>query len=135
MLQSKVYAFGETKPGAIRDLATAPDVNIPVDRSAQSETIVLAMARQPAPYFEEIRSALASSAGQRRELGADHALRATTPLGQGRGIGANIQAVPEAMVAPKSVERTAMAAERPRSGSGELMETCQFSLTPADAVQ
>ena len=34
LLQSKLYAFGETRPGAIRDLASAPDVNIPVATGA-----------------------------------------------------------------------------------------------------
>ena len=35
LLQSKLYAFDETRPGAIRDLAIAPDVNIPVATGAR----------------------------------------------------------------------------------------------------
>ena len=56
LLQSKLYAFDETQPGAIRDLASAPDVNIPVAASPGGETILLAMARQPAPFLEGIRT-------------------------------------------------------------------------------
>ncbi len=55
LLQSKLYAFDETQPGAIRDLASAPDVNIPVAANPSGETILLAMARQPAPFLEGIR--------------------------------------------------------------------------------
>ena len=97
LLQSKLYAFGETRPGAIRDLASAPDVNIPVSTGAGGETIVLAMARQPAPFYEKIRTELASSAGQRRDLGGDYALRDKeyalneNRLGHSRGLGASIQ--------------------------------------------
>jgi hypothetical protein len=134
LLQSKLYAFGETRPGDIRDLASAPDVNIPV--STNGETILLAMARQPAPFLEGIRSALSSSAGQRRDLGQQYALRENL-LGRGRGIGANIQLVAPNMVVarneaggpppPDPGERFAEAR------SGDLMETCLFSLTPAQS--
>jgi len=134
LLQSKLYAFGETRPGAIRDLASAPDVNIPVSTSAGVETILLAMARQPAPFLEGIRTALSTSAGERRDLGKQYALRDNL-LGKGRGIGANIQLVAPNMVVakdgaapPPKPETAALAGEaRP----GELMETCLFSLTPA----
>ena len=136
LLQSKLYAFDETQPGAIRDLATAPDVNIPVAAGAGGETILLAMARQPAPYLEGIRTALSASAGQRKDLGKQFALRDNL-LGRGRGIGANIQ-----LVAPNMVVVRNEAGGPPRSdpgvhladgNSGDLMETCLFSLTPAQA--
>jgi hypothetical protein len=145
LLQSKLYAFGETRPGAIRDLAAAPDVNIPVAPGAESETIVLAMARQPAPFYEGIRTALASNAGQRRDLGKEFALRdkeyamRDNRLGLSRGIGANIQLVEPKMVVAKA-ETDAPA--KPEAGAhvadaraGDLMEKCLFSLTPAQATQ
>jgi hypothetical protein len=134
LLQSKLYAFGETQPGDIRDLASAPDVNIPVATDPGGEKILLAMARQPAPFLEGIRTALSSSAGQRHELGKQFALSGYV-LGRGRGIGANIQ-----LVAPNMVVAKNEAGAPPRSDpsvrladahSGELMETCLFSLTPA----
>jgi hypothetical protein len=131
LLQSKLYAFDETLPGAIRDLASAPDVNIPVAAGPGGETIMLAIARQPAPFLEGIRTALAASAGQRRDLGKEYALR----LGNSRSIGANIQLVKPDMVLAKDdsgkqpkPDAVARAGE-PRSG--ELMETCMFSLTRA----
>ncbi len=134
LLQSKLYAFDETAPGAIRDLATAPDVNIPVATGAGGETILLAMARQPAPYLESIRSALASSAGQRRILGEQLALRENL-LGRGRGIGANIQLVTPNMVVSRN-ETSGLPKPEPGfrladARSGELMETCLFFLTPS----
>jgi hypothetical protein len=125
LLQSKIYAFGETKPGAIRDLASAPDVNIPV-AGGDAETILLATSRQPAPYLEGIRTALAASGGQRQDLGKEHALREGL-LGHGRGIGANIQ-----LVGPNMVVRNASAGASATPRSGELMETCMYSLIPAD---
>lgn len=134
LLQSRLYAFGETQPGAIRDLASAPDVNIPVATGSGAETILLAMARQPAPFLEGIRTALLASAGQRRDLGKQFALRDNL-LGRGRGIGANIQLVAPNMVV---VKNDAAGQPKPDPGanqadphSGELMETCLFSLTPA----
>jgi len=134
LLQSKLYAFGETQPGDIRDLASAPDVNIPVATGAGGETILLAMARQPAPFLEGIRTALSASAGQRRDLGKQFALRENL-LGRGRGIGANIQLVAPNMVVLKNetsgLPMPEPIARLPDSRSGELMETCLFSLTPA----
>ncbi len=128
LLQSKVYALGETKPGAIRDLATVPDVNIPV-AAGETETILLAISRQPAPVLESIRVALASSAGRRIELGPDHALRENL-LGRGRGIGANIQLVgPNMVVAKAAASKPAVADADGRAG--DLIETCTFVLTPA----
>jgi hypothetical protein len=130
LLQSKIYAFGETKPGAIRDLASSPVVNIPV-AGGDPETILLAISRQPAPFLEGIRTALASSAGQRLDLGKDHALRDNL-LGRGRGIGANIQLVAPNMVmakTPPSANKTVVATNEARST--DLIETCTFSLTPA----
>jgi hypothetical protein len=134
LLQSKLYAFDETRPGAIRDLASAPDVNIPVATGSGGEIILLAMARQPAPFLEGIRSALATSAGQRRDLGKEYALRDNL-LSRARSIGANIQLIAPNMVVAKDEtggepkpDATAHAGE---SRTGELMETCLFSLTPA----
>jgi hypothetical protein len=129
LLQSKLYAFDETRPGAIRDLATVPDADIPVAAEPEGETIFLAMARETAPFLENLKSALASSEGKRRDLGKDYALRDKL-LGQGRGIGANIEIVPPGMIAPK-VEATVTTDAKPRlDRSGPLMETCLFALTP-----
>ncbi|HLW90754.1 MAG TPA: hypothetical protein VKS78_05570 [Roseiarcus sp.] len=127
LLQSKVYAFGETQPGDIRDLSAAPDVNIPV-AAGDTETILLAMSRQPAPFLEGIRSALAASAGQRRDLGKQYALNENL-LGRGRGIGANIQLLTPNMVLAKG--DIGPVAERAPTGSNDAMETCRFQLTPA----
>jgi len=126
LLQSKVYALGETRPGAIRDLAAAPDVNIPV-AAGESETILLAMSRQPTPFLEGIRSALAGSGGQRRDLGKEYALRENV-LGRGRGIGANIQLVSPNMVLAKGAN---VASESAPTGSNDVTESCLYSLTPA----
>jgi hypothetical protein len=129
LLQSKIYAFGETKPGAIRDLAIAPDVNIPVTPQ-QTETILLAISRQPAPFLESIRTALAASGGQRVDLGADRALRENL-LGRGRGIGANIQLVGPNMVVAKGPNANKMTIASAETRAGDLTETCTFVLTPA----
>ena len=127
LLQSKLYAFDETKPGAIRDLATVADADIPVAVDPAGDTIVLAMARQTAPFLERVKSALAASDGERRDLGKEFALRDKL-LGQGRGIGANIQLIPPSMLsAKKEVAATAEARPRP----DPLMETCLYALTPA----
>jgi hypothetical protein len=128
LLQSKLYAFDETKPGAIRDLATVADADIPVTVDPAGDTIVLAMARQTAPFLERVKAALAASDGERRELGREFALRDKLN-GQGRGIGANIQVIPPSMLsAKKDVVATAEAKPRP----DPLMETCLFALTPAE---
>lgn len=136
LLQSKLYAFDETAPGAIRDLASAPDVNIPVSAGPGNETILLAMARQPAPFLEGIRSALAASAGQRRDLGKEYALREN--LSRARGIGANIQLVTPNMVIAKDQSgwkpRSDAIAREDDPHSGELMETCLFSLIHAQSA-
>jgi hypothetical protein len=131
LLQSKVYAFGETRPGSIRDLADAPDVNIPVASDAP-ETIVLAISRQPTPFLEGIRTALASSNGQRVDLGKDHALRDSL-LGRGRGIGANIQLVGPNMVTAKTSTKTVVASADTKPNN--LIETCTFSLVPLEAMR
>jgi hypothetical protein len=131
LLQSKVYAFGETRPGSIRDLADSPDVNIPVASDAP-ETIVLAISRQPTPFLEEIRTALASSNGQRIELGKEHALRDSL-LGRGRGIGANIQLVGPNMVTAKTASKTVVASADTKAH--DLIETCTFSLVPLTAMR
>jgi len=130
LLQSKLYAFDETRPGAVRDLATVADADIPVAAAPEGDTIVLATARQSAPFLERLKSALAASEGQRRELGKDFALRDKL-VGPGRGIGANILAIPPGMVAPKR-EASAIVNSRPAADSSALMETCLFALTSAE---
>ncbi len=125
LVQSKLYAFDETRPGAIRDLATAPDVDIPVPTTGSEDYIVLATARKSAPFLEGVRAALATSQGERRELGVEYALRERL-LGAARGIGANIEAVPSSMIAPKSTKLAAATAGR----DDVLMETCLYALTP-----
>jgi hypothetical protein len=127
LLQSKLYAFDETRPGAIRDLATVADADIPVAVDPAGDTIILAMARQTAPFLERVKSALAASEGERRDLGKEFALRDKL-IGQGRGIGANIQLIPPSMLsAKKEVAASAEASPRP----DPLMETCLYALTPA----
>jgi hypothetical protein len=130
LLQSKLYAFDETQPGAIRDLAAAPDVNIPV--ATGRETIVLAMARHPAPFLEGIRTALASSAGERRDLGKEYAL--ASRFVRTRQIGANLQLVAPDMVLAKHETGGARQAPVARAGAGqtadELTETCLYYMTP-----
>ena len=119
LLQSKLYAFDETKPGAIRDLATVADADIPVAVDPAGDTIVLAMARQTAPFLERVKSALAASDGERRDLGKEFALRDKL-LGQGRGIGANIQLIPPSMLSAKKDvvgDRRSEAAPRPADGN------------------
>jgi hypothetical protein len=128
LLQSKLYAFDETKPGAIRDLATVADADIPVAVDPAGDTIVLAMARQTAPFLERVKSALAASDGERRDLGKEYALRDKL-LGQGRGIGANIQLIPPSMLSAKK-DAAAIAEAKPRPDP--LMETCLYALTPAE---
>ena len=128
LLQSRLYAFDETEPGAIRDLATVAEADIPVAVDPAGDTIVLAMARQTAPFLERLKSALAASDGARRDLGKDYALRDKL-IGQGRGIGANIQLIPPSMLsAKKDVVATTDAKPRP----DPLMETCLYALTPAE---
>ena len=128
LLQSKLYAFDETSPGAIRDLATVADADIPVAVGAAGETIMLAMTRETAPFLERLKSALAASDGERRDLGKEYALRDKL-IGQGRGIGANIQLIPQGMIAARK-DAVATAALRPRAEP--LMETCLYALTPAE---
>ena len=128
LVQSKLYAFDETRPGAIRDLATVQNADIPVPASAGDDYIVLASARKSAPFLEGVKSALAAAQGERRDLGPDYALRARL-LGAGRGIGANIEAVPSSMIARKSA--TEVAAKAPESEPDALMETCLYALTPS----
>jgi len=132
-LQSHLYAFGETKPGAIRDLATVSNINIPVAGGADNETILLASSRGPAPYFEGVKRALAASPGERRDLGKQLALRDNL-LGTGRGIGANIQPVGPNMVVAKNdvtAKTQPSPADSPLEGPiGGLIETCQYTLVP-----
>ena len=126
LLQNRLYAFDETRPGAIRDLATAPDVNVPVSVEDGGETIILATARETTPFLENVKGALAASDGRRRDLGADFALRGKM-LGKGRGIGANIQTLTPGMIATQP----AHASEVATSHGEPLLETCIYALTPA----
>jgi len=128
LLQSRLYAFGETQPGALRDLATAPDVNLPVVGEANGETIVLATSREPAPFLEGLKSALSDSRGERRDLGARYSLRDKV-AGNDRGIGANIQAIPQTMIAEPTAQKTAPAAATDLSGAA-LLETCVYQMSP-----
>jgi hypothetical protein len=128
LLQSKLYAFDETKPGAIRDLSTVADADIPVAVDPAGDTIVLAMARQTAPFLERVKSALAASDGERRDLGKEYALRDKL-LGDGRGIGANIQLIPQSML---SAKKDVVAAAETKRRPDPLMETCLYALTPAE---
>jgi hypothetical protein len=128
LVQSKLYAFDETRPGAIRDLATVPNVDIPVPQSAREDYIVLAAARKPAPILEGVKTALAGSQGERRDLGPEYALRERL-LGAGRGIGANIEAVPSSMIARKTTV-AASVRQAPDDPDDALMETCLYALTP-----
>jgi hypothetical protein len=128
LLQSKLYAFDETKPGAIRDLATVADADIPVAVDPAGDTIVLATARETAPFLERVKSALAASEGARRDLGKEFALRDKL-VGRERGIGANIQLIPPSMLSPRK-EAAATPDSKPRPDP--LMETCLYALTPAE---
>ena len=130
LVQAKLYAFDETRPGAIRDLATVPEVDIPVPDTGPEDYVVLASARKSAPFLEGVKSALSASQGERRELGPDYALRERL-LGAGRGIGANIEAVPSSMIARKSATAVASADTGPPEGDDALMETCLYRLTPS----
>ncbi len=126
LVQSKLYAFDETRPGAIRDLATVSEVDIPVPADGAADYVVLAAARKAAPVLESVKTALAGSGGERKELGSEFALRERL-LGAGRGIGANIEVIPSSMIVRKS---DAVASTKSESDDG-LMETCLYTLTPA----
>jgi hypothetical protein len=137
LLQSHLYAFDETRPGAIRDLAIANNVNISVAAGPEHETLLLASSRGPAPYFEGVKRALSGSNGERRDLGRQLALRDNL-LGAGRGIGANIQPVGPNMVVAKNEAggKASSAASDPAADAngGALIETCQYTLIPASAL-
>jgi len=128
ILQAKLYAFGETRPGAIRDLAAVVDANIPVANPPEPELLLLATARNPSALYDALKTALASAKGERRDLGPGQSL-----VGQGvvaaRGISAGIATVPDVMIVPKakSTDAGKVAAAAP----AEIMETCHYRLTPA----
>jgi hypothetical protein len=126
LVQSKLYAFDETRPGAIRDLATVSEIDIPVPADGAPDYVVLAAARKAAPVLENVKTALAGSQGERMELGTEFALRERL-LGAGRGIGANIEVVPSSMI----VRKADIAAPAKSDGDDALMETCLYTLTPA----
>jgi hypothetical protein len=126
LVQSKLYAFDETRPGAIRDLATVSAIDIPVPTEGDADYVVLAAARNAAPVLESVKTALAGSQGERKDLGSEFALRERL-LGAGRGIGANIEVVPSSMI----VRKLETAAQPKSDGDDGLMETCLYTLTPA----
>ncbi len=134
-LQSTLYAFAETAPGAIRDLAAAPEIAIPVD-AASSETLVLVRARRPVPWLDQMKTKLAEKPGERTELGEASALAARF-TGRSRGIGALIQLMDPTMVVaaadlpaePAPAPKTAPKAE-PEVADADLLETCLYTLTP-----
>ncbi len=154
-LQSALYAFAETAPGAVRDLAAAPDVEIPVEPSAE-ETLVLVRARRPVPFLDGIRTALGQADGARADLGRNAAL-AERFRNAGRGIGANIQLVDPGMIVARADPRPAArpagaepetdretpvasagsaggtvadgSAEGPLSRADDLVETCLYTVT------
>jgi hypothetical protein len=130
LVQSKLYAFDETHPGAIRDLATVPNVDIPVPQSVREDYIVLAAARKAAPFLEGVKTALSASQGERRDLGPEYALRERL-LGSGRGIGANIEAVPSSMIARKTTVAASARGQQSAESDDALMETCLYALTPS----
>lgn len=135
-LQSSLYAFSETTPGALRDLAAAPEIAIPVD--GDDETLVLVRARRPVPFLDGLRTALADAPGVRADLGRDAALAERLRNG-GRGIGANIQLVdPSMIVAANDTVEPDPAGIAPAPGTEsavpmaraeDLVETCLYRLS------
>jgi hypothetical protein len=130
LVQTKLYAFDETNPGAIRDLSTVQNADIPAPRGPTEDYIVLAAARKAAPFLEGVKTALAASQGERRDLGPDYALRERL-LGAGRGIGANIEVVPSSMIARKATVVASAKTQEPAETEDALMETCLYALTPS----
>jgi hypothetical protein len=86
------------------------------------------MARLTAPFLENLKGALSDSNGQRRDLGAQFALRDKL-FGAARGIGGNIQTIPPNMIAPRTFTLAQSDANR-RMDLGALMETCTYALVP-----
>lgn len=132
-LQSTLYAFAETAPGAIRDLAAAPDIAISVEPAA-AETLVLVRARRPVPWLDQIKTGLAATPGERASLGEDYAL-ASRFSGRSRGIGALIQLMDPTMVVasadvPAQPAPPARKADEPKVADADLLETCLYTLTP-----
>jgi len=127
ILQAKLYAFGETRPGAIRDLAAVADVNIPVAKPPEPELLLLATARNPSALYDSLKAALASAKGERRDLGAGQSL-----VGQGlvasRGISAGIATIPDVMIAPKA--KPADSGKVAAAAPSEDFETCRYRLSP-----
>ena len=128
ILQAKLYAFGETRPGAIRDLAAVADVNIPVAKPAAPELLLLVTARNPSALYDALKAALASAKGERRDLGPGQSL-----VGQGlvaaRGISAGIATIPDVMIAPKA--KTKDFGKVAAAARSEDLETCRYRLSPA----
>ena len=125
ILQSTLYAFGETRPGAIRDLS-ARDTNIPVAKAGENETLLLATARRPAAFYETIKASLASANGERRDLGAAQSVVGPETFAS-RGIGAGIASVPNSMIVVKPRHIDLGKAEA--NDTDALLETCRYRLT------
>jgi hypothetical protein len=134
LLQSRLYAFGETGLGRIRDLASVPDANIPV-ANQDPEMLVLVRSRQPVPLLEQIKASLGATAGERRELGPNLGLRDNF-MGKRRGIGANIQLVEPGMVqvgqSPTPAGERATPEVVASASSADLIEACVYSLVPSN---
>lgn len=136
-LQSTLYAFAETSPGAIRDLAASPAIAIPVSVE-DGETLVLVRARRPIPFLDRVRDGLADLSGKRGDLGRNAAL-AERFRNAGRGIGANIQLVdPGMIVAELNEPAEPPPAPAPVAGpedgvdvarADDLVETCLYTVT------
>lgn len=128
ILQSTLYAFGETRPGNIRDLS-AHDANIPVAKGGETETLLLATARRPTAFYETIKTSLAGANGERRDLGPAQTVTGGDKValaGQPRGIGAGISSVSSSMIVPKGKKVDVGKGES--SEADALLETCQYRL-------
>jgi hypothetical protein len=129
LVQSQLYALGETRAGEIRDLAQVPDVNIPISPREGTELLVLVRARHPVSFFESVRAALDKTGGIRRNLGQAFGLRATV-LGPRRGIGANVQLVDPGMIVRGMEGAEPGPARAVAPAQDAVAETCLFSLIP-----
>ena len=99
----------------------------PWSTGPDDETIVLATAREATPFLESLKTALADSQGRRLELGPRYALRGKI-AGRFRGIGANIQAIPESMIA--GAAKPGRVAARDEPAPDKLIETCVYVMVP-----
>jgi hypothetical protein len=130
-LQSTLYAFAETAPGAIRDLAAAPEFAIPVEASGE-ETLVLVRARKPVPYLDGLKTELAAVPGARGDLGEPNGL-VQRFASRSRGIGALIQLMDPKMVVAQADVPAPQPEPQPEVpvAAADLIETCLYTLTPS----